>query len=148
LLIILSANKLENMSNITQIVNEDKQMTTLKKSVVAAGLDKVLSGTGPFTVFAPTDVAFEKLDKGVLDNLLKPENKAKLADVLNHHVVSGKINFKDLKDGEKLKTVNGKELSVHVKDGHVTIGDAKIQGHDVQTSNGVIHSLDTVMIKN
>ncbi|HXB43114.1 MAG TPA: fasciclin domain-containing protein [Puia sp.] len=136
------------MSNITQVVNEDKHMTTLKKSVVAAGLDKVLSGTGPFTVFAPSDVAFEKLDKGVLDNLLKPENKAKLADVLNHHVVSGKINFKDLKDGEKLKTVNGKELSVHVKDGHITIGNAKIQGQDVQTSNGVIYSLDTVMIKN
>ncbi len=136
------------MSNITQVVNEDKHMTTLKKSVVAAGLDKVLSGTGPFTVLAPSDVPFEKLDKGVLDNLLKQENKAKLADVLNHHVVSGKINFKDLKDGEKLKTVNGKELSVHVKDGHITIGNAKIQGHDVQTSNGVIYSLDTVMIKN
>jgi uncharacterized surface protein with fasciclin (FAS1) repeats len=148
LLIILSANKLEIMSNIAQIVNEDKHMSTLKKSVVASGLDKVLSGAGPFTVFAPTDLAFEKLDRGVLDNLLKPENKAKLTDVLNYHVVSGKINFKDLKDGEKLKTVNGKELRVHVKDGHVTIGNAKIQSHDVQTSNGVIHSLDTVIIKN
>jgi uncharacterized surface protein with fasciclin (FAS1) repeats len=135
------------MSNITQVVNEDKNMTILKKSVIAAGLDKVLSGTGPFTVFAPSDLAFEKLDKGVLDNLMKPENKAKLTDVLNQHIVSGKINFKDLKDGEKLKTVNGKELSVHVKDGHVTIGNAKIQGHDVKTSNGVIHSLDAV-IKN
>jgi len=135
------------MSNITQVVNADKNMTTLKKSVIAAGLDQVLSGTGPFTVFAPSDLAFEKLDKGVLDNLMKPENKAKLADVLNQHVVAGKINFKDLKDGEKLKTVNGKELSVHVKDGQVTIANAKVQGHDVQTSNGVIHSLDAV-IKN
>jgi uncharacterized surface protein with fasciclin (FAS1) repeats len=136
------------MLNISQVVNEDKHMSTLKKSVVASGLDKFLSSAGPFTVFAPTDLAFEKLDKGVLDNLLKPENKAKLADVLNYHVVSGKINFKDLKDGEKLKTVNGKELSVRVKDGHVTIGNARIQSHDVQTSNGVIHSLDTVIIKN
>ncbi len=135
------------MSNITQVVNEDKHMTTLKKSVVASGLDKVLSGSGPYTLFAPTDLAFEKLDKGVLDNLLKEENKAKLTDVLNHHVVSGKINFKDLKDGEKLKTVNGKELKVQVKDSHVTIGNAKIQGHDVQTSNGVIHALDTVITK-
>jgi uncharacterized surface protein with fasciclin (FAS1) repeats len=136
------------MSNITQVVNEDKNMTTLKKSVIASGLDKVLSGTGPFTVFAPTDLAFGKLEKGVLENLLKPENKAKLADVLNYHVVSGKINFKDLKEGEKLKTVNGKELHVHVKDGHVSIEGAKIQGHDLATSNGVIHSLDTVMMKN
>src|SRR5664279_4063342 len=139
---ILSADKLIIMSNITQVVNEDKHMTTLKKSVVASGLDKVLSGAGPYTLFAPTDLAFEKLDKGTLDNLLKSENKAKLTDILNHHVVSGKINFKDLKDGEKLKTVNGLELKVHVKDGHVTIGNAKIQSHDVQTSNGVIHALD------
>jgi uncharacterized surface protein with fasciclin (FAS1) repeats len=136
------------MSNITQVVNAEKSMTILKKSVTASGLDNVLSGSGPFTVFAPSDLAFEKLEKGVLDNLLKPENKAKLADVLNYHIVSGKINYKDLKDGEKLKTLNGKELHVHVKDGHVKIEGAQIQGHDLPSSNGVIHSLDQVMLKN
>ncbi len=136
------------MENITQVVNNDKNMTTLKRGVTASGLDKILSGTGPFTVFAPSDLAFEKLDKEVLDNLLKPENKTKLTDVLNYHVVSGKIFFKDLKDGEKLKTVNGKELRVQVKDGDVSVEGAKIQSRDVQTSNGVIHSLDTVMMKN
>jgi uncharacterized surface protein with fasciclin (FAS1) repeats len=136
------------MSNITQVVNADKNMTTLKKVVTASGLDTFLSGTGPFTVFAPTDLAFGKLDKEVLENFLKPENKTKLADVLNHHVVSGKISFKDLKDGEKLKTVNGKELHVQVKDGNVSVEGAKIQNRDVQTSNGVIHSLDTVVMKN
>ncbi len=135
------------MSNITQVVNEDKHMTTLKKSVTAAGLDKVLTGAGPYTVFAPTDLAFGKLDKTMLENLLKPESKAKLTDLLNHHVVSGKVNFKDLKDGEKLKTVNGKELKVHVKNGMVTIDDSKIQSHDVPTSNGVIHTVDTVITK-
>jgi uncharacterized surface protein with fasciclin (FAS1) repeats len=88
------------------------------------------------------------LDKGVLDNLLKPENKTKLTDVLNYHVVSGKILFKDLKDGEKLRTVNGKELRVQVKDGSASVEGVKIQSHDVQTSNGVIHSLDTVMMRN
>jgi uncharacterized surface protein with fasciclin (FAS1) repeats len=136
------------MSNITQLVNVEKNMTTLKKSVHASGLDQVLSSKGPYTVFAPTDIAFGKLDKGILDNLLKPENKTKLTDLLNHHVVEGKINFKDLKDGEKLKTVNGKELMVHVKDGHTTVDGAKIQGHDVQATNGIIHSLETVMYKN
>ena len=136
------------MSNITQVVNAEKNMTILKKSVSASGLDNVLSGAGPFTVFAPNDLAFEKLEKGVLDNLLKPENKAKLADVLNYHVVSGKVHFKDLKDGEKLKTLNGKELHVHVKDGHVKIEGSEILSHDLASSNGVIHSLDTVMIKN
>jgi uncharacterized surface protein with fasciclin (FAS1) repeats len=136
------------MSNIAQLVNAEKNMTTLKKGVHASGLDQVLSSTGPFTVFAPTDIAFGKLDKGVLDNLLKPENKTKLTDLLNHHVVAGKINFKDLKDGEKLKTVNGKELLVHVKDGQATVDGAKILSHDVQATNGVIHSLETVMLKN
>ncbi|HCL82349.1 MAG TPA: hypothetical protein DIC22_00170 [Chitinophagaceae bacterium] len=136
------------MSNIAQLVNVEKNMTTLKKGVHASGLDQVLSSTGPFTVFAPTDIAFGKLDKGVLDNLLKPENKTKLTDLLNHHVVAGKINFKDLKDGEKLKTVNGKELLVHVKDGQATVDGAKILSHDVQATNGVIHSLETVMLKN
>lgn len=136
------------MSNITQTVNDDKSMTSLKKGVVASGLDKILSGAGPYTVFAPSDVAFTKLDKGSFENLLKPENKAKLEDVLNHHIVSGKINLKDFKDGDKLKALNGKELMVHVQDGKVTIEGAKIQKSDVQTSNGVIHFLDTVMIKN
>ena len=136
------------MSNITQVVNDDKNMTTLKKVVIASGLDKTLSGTGPYTVFAPTDLAFAKLDKEVFENYLKPENKTKLTDILNYHVVSGKFNFKDLKDGQKLKAVNGKELQVQVKDGNISIEGAKIQSHDVQTSNGVIHSLDTVMMKN
>jgi uncharacterized surface protein with fasciclin (FAS1) repeats len=145
---ILPADKSDEMSNITQVVNADKTLTTLKKGVYASDLDQVLSGSGPFTLFAPSDIAFAKLDKGVLENLLKPENKTKLADLLNHHVVAGKIEFKDLKDGEKLKTVNGKELKVHVKDGHVDIDGAKIQSHDVQTSNGIIHSLDSVVTKN
>jgi uncharacterized surface protein with fasciclin (FAS1) repeats len=136
------------MSNITQVVNAEKDMTILKKSVAASGLNEVLSGTGPYTVFAPSDLAFEKLEKGVLDNLLKPENKAKLADLLNYHIVSGKVDFKDLKDGEKLKTLNGKELHVRVKDGHVRIEGARVQSHDLSSSNGVIHALDMVMIKN
>ena len=133
------------MSNIAQLVNVEKNMTTLKKSVLASGLDQVLSGKGPYTIFAPTDVAFGKLDKGILENLLKPENKTKLTDLINHHVVAGKINIRDLKDGEKLKTVNGRELLVHVKDGHTSIEGAKIQGQDVQATNGVLHSVETVI---
>jgi uncharacterized surface protein with fasciclin (FAS1) repeats len=133
------------MSNITQVVNVDKNMTTLKKGVIASGLNKTLSETGPFTVFAPSDKAFNKLDKTVVEGLLKPENKAKLVDLLNHHVVAGKILAKDLKDGEKLKDMNGKELHVHVREGKVSIDGANIEGHDVETSNGVIHSLDTVL---
>ena len=133
------------MSNITQVVNTEKNMTTMKSGVVASGLDQVLNGAGPFTVFAPSDLAFGKLEKGVFEELLKPENKPKLTELLKHHVVSGKVNFKDLKDGDKLKTLNGKELTVKIKDGRVSVDGAIIQNRDLPSSNGVIHSLDTVL---
>src|SRR5258707_3760961 len=136
------------MSNITQVVNVDKHMTTLKKAVMASDLDQVLSSRGSFTVFAPSEQAFAKLENGVLENLLRPENKAKLADLINCHVVQGKIEFIDLKDGEKLKTVNGQELHVHIENGEVSIGAAKVKSFDTKISNGVIHRLDTVMMKN
>jgi len=133
------------MSNITQVIKEEKYMTTLNKGVTASGLGQVLSGTGPFTLFAPTNLAFEKLGGITNANLLKAENKLKLANLINHHIVAGKIEFKDLKDGEKLKAISGKELSVQIKDGKVSVNGATIQQHDVKTSNGVIHSLDTVL---
>ena len=136
------------MPNITQVVNDDKNMTTLNKGVLASGLDKVLSSDGPYTVFAPTDLAFRKLDTGKFETLLKPENKIKLKDILTYHIVAGKLDYKDLKDGKKLKTVSGQEISVHVTDGHVRIEGAEIENHDLQTSNGVIHMLDTVIFKN
>ena len=127
------------MSNITQVVKQDKYLTTLNRGVAASGLNQVLSGTGPFTLFAPSDLAFGKLEGGVIENILKSENKLKLTDLLNHHVVAGKIEFKDLKDGEKFKAMNGKELSVIIKDGKVSVNGAIIQQRDVKTSNGVIH---------
>jgi len=136
------------MSNIKQVVSDNKNMTTLKKGVLASGLDKVLSGNGPYTVFAPSDLAFRKLDSGKFETLLKPENKTKLEDILKYHIVPGKLSYNDLKDGEKLKTVNGQELSVQVKDGHVRVQGAEIENRDLQTSNGVIHVLDTVLSKN
>lgn len=133
------------MSNIPQVVKNEKHMTTMNKGVIASGLDTILSGTGPFTVLAPSDLAFQKLEKGTIDNLLKPENKMKLTSLLNLHVIAGKINFKDLKDGEKLKTLNGKELSVKVINGKISIDGATVQNVDVKPSNGVIYSLDTVL---
>jgi len=133
------------MSNITQVVKQDKLLTTLNRGVTASGLDQVLSGTGPFTLFAPSDLAFGKLEGGVIENLLKAENKLKLADLLNHHVVAGKVEFKDLKDGDKLKTMSGKELSISIQNFKVSVNGAIIQQRDVKTSNGVIHSLDTVL---
>jgi uncharacterized surface protein with fasciclin (FAS1) repeats len=136
------------MSNITQVVNDNENMTTLKKGVIASGLDKVLSGTGPYTVFAPSDLAFRKMDTGKFETLLKPENKTELKDILNCHIVSGKVGYNDLKAGKKLKTINGQQLSIEVRESRVQIEGAEIEARDLETSNGVIHVLDTVMIKN
>ena len=136
------------MSNITQLVNVDKNMTTLKRGIIESGLGKTLSETGPFTVFAPSDKAFDKLDKNVVEDLLKAQNKAHLLEVLNLHVVAGKIHLKDLKDGAMLKTVSGKELHIKVREGQVSVDGANIHGQEMQASNGSIYSLDTVMMKN
>lgn len=136
------------MSNITQVVNVDKNLKTLKKSVHASDMDQLLSSTGPYTFFAPTDLAFEKLEKGLMDSLLEPNNRARLADLIKNHVISGKIDFKDLKDGDKLVTVNNKELLVQIKEGVVSIGAALLQPREAKISNGVIHLMDTVLLKN
>jgi uncharacterized surface protein with fasciclin (FAS1) repeats len=131
--------------NIVDVVVADKNLATMLRGVKAAGLEVVLSKTGPFTVFAPTDLAFGKLAANEMTELLKPENKVKLSDILNYHVVEGKTNFKDLKDGQKLRTINGKELDVKVSNGNVTINGATVQGRDSEASNGVVHSLDSVI---
>jgi len=133
------------MSNITQVVRTDENLTTLKKGVIASGVDQVLEAIGPYTLLAPLDMAFRKLDGNTLADLLKPESKVQLTRLLQQHVVVGKVNFKDLKDGSKLTTLLGKHLSVKVQDGNVSIDNATIQTHDIQASNGVIHSLDTVL---
>jgi len=134
------------MSNITQVLNVDKNLKTLKKGVHASDLDQILSSTGPFTIFAPSDQAFEKLEKGLMEKLLEPFNRAQLKDLLNNHIVSGKISFTDLKDGDKLTTLNGKELVVSVKNGSVQVGEGHVTQRDAKISNGVMHLTDAVMV--
>ena len=145
--VILPVGKSTKMSNITQVVNTDKNLKTLKQSVHSSDLDQLLSSSGPYTFFAPSDLAFEKLEKGFLENLMAPENKLKLIDLLNNHIVKGKIHFKDLKDGDTLETVNGNQLLVEIKNGKVSIRDAAVLGRDAKITNGVIHSTDTVFTK-
>lgn len=120
--------------------------TTLVAAVKAAGLVETLSGAGPFTVFAPTNAAFSALPAGTVDNLLKPENKADLTAVLTYHVVPGALKAADLKDGQKLKTVNGAELTVTIKDGKVMIDGANVTAADLTAGNGVVHVLDAVVL--
>jgi uncharacterized surface protein with fasciclin (FAS1) repeats len=135
------------MSNITQVINADKYMKTLKKGVHYADLDQLLSSSGPFTFFAPTDLAFEKQGNAYMDDLLTPAKKSQLTDLLNGHIVEGKISFQELKDGDKLTTVRGNELVVDIKNGNVSIGGAAITAREQRVSNGVIHSTDAVLVK-
>jgi uncharacterized surface protein with fasciclin (FAS1) repeats len=135
------------MSNLTQVVNTDKYLKLLKQYVHSSDMDQLLSSTGPFTFFAPTDLAFDKLEKGFMENLQSPENKLRLVDLLNNHIVKGKIQFKDLKDGDSLETVNGNQLLVTVQDGKVSIRDANVLGRDAKITNGTMHSIDTVITK-
>lgn len=132
--------------NIVQNAAGSADHTTLVAAVTAAGLGETLSGAGPFTVFAPTNAAFAALPAGALDNLLKPEMKKDLTGVLTYHVVAGALKAADLKDGMKLKTVQGQELKVSVKDGKVMINGANVTIADVVSSNGVTHVIDAVLM--
>ncbi|MBC7946952.1 MAG: fasciclin domain-containing protein [Chitinophagaceae bacterium] len=125
--------------------------TTLVAAVKAAGLAETLKGSGPFTVFAPTNDAFQKLPAGTVDNLVKPENKSALTNILTYHVVSGSYRSTDLKDGQMLKTVQGEEISIWNKDGKWMVKDAKgntanITTADVISSNGVTYVIDGVLM--
>ena len=119
---------------------------TLVAAVKAAGLVDTLKGAGPFTVFDPTDEAFAKLPAGTLETLLKPENKAKLQSILTYHVVSGKVMAQDVVKLDSAKTVEGESVSIKTMDGGVMVNNAHVIKADIETSNGVIHVIDTVLL--
>jgi uncharacterized surface protein with fasciclin (FAS1) repeats len=144
--------------NIIDNAVNSQDHTTLVAAVKAAGLVETLQGKGPFTVFAPNNAAFDKLPKGTVDNLVKPENKATLTKVLTYHVVSGKLDSKELmkwikkgKGTATLTTVQGGKLWIMQKGGKLWLKDekgntAQITISDVYQSNGVIHVIDTVVM--
>lgn len=119
--------------------------TTLVAAVKAAGLVETLSGEGPFTIFAPTDAAFAQLPAGTVEDLLKPENRAKLVAVLTYHVVPGKVLARDVKAGA-VPTVNGKAAQVTISYGKVKIDGANVIATDLVAGNGVIHVIDAVIL--
>jgi uncharacterized surface protein with fasciclin (FAS1) repeats len=121
---------------------------TLAAALQAAGLVDTLKGPGPFTVFAPTDAAFAKLPAGTVENLLKPENKAKLTAILTYHVVPGSVPAAKVTQMSSAPTVNGKALAISNDGGTVTVGGAKVVKTDIVCSNGVIHVIDAVMLPN
>jgi uncharacterized surface protein with fasciclin (FAS1) repeats len=120
--------------------------TTLVAAVTAAGLVETLKGAGPFTIFAPTNAAFAALPAGTVDGLLKPESKAALTKILTYHVVAGAVKAADLKDGQKVKTLQGQELTVSIKEGNVKINGANVTAADLIGTNGVVHVIDAVLM--
>ncbi len=132
--------------NIVENAMGSSEHTTLVAAVKAGELVETLSGPGPFTVFAPTNAAFDALPAGTVDGLLKPEKKADLQKVLTYHVVSGSYKAADLTDGQELTTVQGEKLKVSVKDGKVMINNATVSTADVISSNGVTHVVDAVLL--
>jgi uncharacterized surface protein with fasciclin (FAS1) repeats len=146
--------------NIVENAVNSKDHTTLVAAVKAAGLVETLQSAGPFTVFAPTNAAFNKLPKGTVETLLKPENKKTLTSVLTYHVVPGRISgaslikmIKDNGGSYTAKTVEGDDLTFMVKGKNIILKDAKggmskVTIKDVNQSNGVIHVIDTVVMPN
>jgi transforming growth factor-beta-induced protein len=119
---------------------------TLLAAATAAGLAEVLGGSGPFTVFAPTDEAFRKLPDGTVESLLKPENKGQLADILKYHVVAGRVYSEKVLDSKAIKTLQGASATISLRDGTPRIQDARILKTDIDASNGVIHVIDSVIL--
>merc|ERR1711967_63142 len=143
----LSADK----PNIVELAQSVDDLSTLVTAVVAADLAETLSSPGPFTVFAPTNEAFAALPEGTLDSLLKPENKAQLADILTYHVLPAQVLSTDLKFFQRVKTVEGKNLHVIKRSSGVHVGPdlkslRKVTAADNMASNGVAHIIDGVML--
>jgi len=145
-------------TDVVDVAIGSKDHTTLVAAVKAAGLVETLKGKGPFTVFAPTNAAFDKLPKGTLETLLKPESKSALAGILTYHVVAGNVSAATLtglikkgKGTAVVKTVNGQELKASVKGGKVILEDANggkatVVAADLKASNGVVHVTDAVSL--
>jgi uncharacterized surface protein with fasciclin (FAS1) repeats len=133
-------------STILQIANADRNLSTLVKGFKATNLEETLNGIGPFTILAPVNLAFNNLNvPDTFEDLVKQSNKnTKLSEILSYHILTGKKLLKDFRNGQKLKTVNGKDVDVTVLDGEVHINGAKILARDKQGSNGVVHSINAV----
>lgn len=135
----------QSQKNVVQIAIGSKDHTTLVAAVKAAGLVDVLSNAGPFTVFAPTDAAFAKLPKGTVEDLLKPENKAKLQDILEYHVSVAVYKAENIRDGQKVNQVNLKDITLGKQGDKLTVNGANILA-TIPASNGIVYVIDTVLL--
>jgi len=134
-----------SQKNVVQVAIGSKDHTTLVAAIQAAKLVDALSNAGPFTVFAPTNAAFDKLPAGTVDGLLKPESIDDLTNILQYHVTVGVFKTESLSDGQVIGQVNGNDVTIGVKDGKVTVNGANIVA-SVPASNGIIHVIDAVLL--
>ena len=146
LLFTIDARPAQAKADIVDTAVAAGQFKTLAAALTAAGLVDTLKGEGPFTVFAPTDAAFAALPAGTVDNLLKPENKQKLTEILTYHVVAGKVMAADVAGIDEAKSVNGKMIDIEVEGSAVKVNDATVTTADIAASNGVIHVIDKVIM--
>jgi len=135
-----------NTKNLVDTAAANGSFKTFGKAIEHAGMSDTLRGEGPFTVFAPTDAAFDKLPSGKLDNLFKPENKEELVSLLNYHVVSGRKSVADVGKWEAARTVNGQAAPITLANDKISIDGAQVTSADIASSNGVIHGIDKVNI--
>lgn len=135
-----------SQKNVVQVAIGSQDHTTLVKAVQAADLVDALSNAGPFTVFAPTNAAFDKLPAGTVEGLLKPEKKDDLADILQYHVSVGVYNAEQLQDGQSLGQVNGSNITISKKDGKIVVNGTATVIASIPASNGVIHVIDGVLL--
>jgi uncharacterized surface protein with fasciclin (FAS1) repeats len=137
----------KGQSSITQVAAADANFSTLVSLLKATGLDEVLADQdGEFTVFAPTNTAFAKLPKETLASLARPENAEQLKQILTYHVVKGAVTSDQLSDGEKVKTVSGKKVTVRIDGGSILVNASGVTKADIKAGNGVIHVIDTVLL--
>lgn len=141
-----TVTNIPNGKNLVDTAAANGSFRTFGKALDAAGMTETLRGTGPFTVFAPTDAAFEKLPAGKLESLLKPENKEELVSLLNYHVVSGRKTTADVGKWDAARTVNGQSAPIILKDDQLSIDGALITSADIGSSNGLLHGIDKVNI--
>ena len=132
--------------NIVEAAQSAGSFSTLLAAVDAADLTSTLKGKGPFTVFAPTDDAFEKVGQETIDELLKPESQEQLQNILKHHVIGGRIDAADVQSREAMQPMFGNEIPVRKKGSDVFLGDAKVLQTDIETGNGIVHVIDSVVL--
>jgi uncharacterized surface protein with fasciclin (FAS1) repeats len=136
----------ESAKDVVKVAADSKDHTTLVAAVKQAELVDVLSNAGPFTVFAPTNEAFNKLPKGTVDDLMKPENKEKLQDILQYHVYVGNLKTDMMSDGQTFNQVNSGNITISKKDGKVVVNNSANIVATIQASNGIIHVIDAVLL--